>query len=59
MRAQSKPASRPTLKLINWSKKDKSILISRNDDEVHAYPSSEEPLLEGDLVTLITGVHVT
>jgi len=59
MRVQCKPSERPTLKLVNSSKKDKNLLISRNDKEVHAYPSSEEPLLDGDIITLITGIHVT
>lgn len=56
---QSNLAVRPSLNIVNWSKKDKNILISRSGKELQAYPSSHEPLQDEDMVTLISGVHVT
>ncbi|KAF9530072.1 hypothetical protein CPB83DRAFT_875297 [Crepidotus variabilis] len=52
------PGQKPTIELVNRNKKDKTLLISRKGKDVAAYPSSNEPLEDGDVVTLISGITI-
>lgn len=56
MHIQGDLSVKPTLRIMNRNKKDKTIGITRGSQVVYVQPSATQDIEDGDIVSLVSGI---